>query len=133
MLHNWMVFLLVIIIVILIFVRFVSFVFVGIVSILSYVLPIHHITLILYYTFTSTQTHSIVCFLHYINTMTSNLSLVNFNTFKNNEDFLLGNFFSFSQQGNYFLIFDDVFFYSKVMLSIYLLFLLVVVIQYAAL
>ena len=62
--------------------------------------------------------------------MASNLSLVNFNTFKNNEDFLLGNYFVFLQQ--FFPIFDDVF-NSKVMLSIYLLFLLVVVIQYAAL
>ena len=62
--------------------------------------------------------------------MASNLSLVNFNTFKNNEDFLLGNFFHFT--AIIFPIFDDVF-YSKVMLSIYLLFLLVVDIQYAAL
>ena len=56
--------------------------------------------------------------------MASNLSLVNFNTFKNNEDFLLGNFSFFA--AIIFPIFDDVF-YSKVMLSIYLLFLLVVV------
>ena len=63
--------------------------------------------------------------------MASNLSLVNFNTFKNNEDFLLGNFSSFFA-AIIFPIFDDVF-YSKVMLSIYLLFLLVVDIQYAAL
>ena len=63
--------------------------------------------------------------------MASNLSLVNFNTFKNNEDFLLGNFFPFFA-AIIFPIFDDVF-YSKVMLSIYLLFLLVVDIQYAAL